>query len=94
MGETVAKEKGYAVIDENEYRRLCDEITATSVVVPSVDQEVFLDKYRYFIWSSGRLSGKTSILVGLWWATVNKCPDRDIVVLQATATEIKDSIIN
>lgn len=94
MGETVAKEKGYAVIDENEYRRLCDDITASTVVVPSVYQEVFLDKYRYFILSSGRLSGKTSILVGLWWATVNKFPDRDIVVLQATATEIKDSIIN
>lgn len=74
MGETVAKDKSYAVIDESEYKRLCDDITASTVVVPSVYQEVFLDKYRYFILSSGRLSGKTSILVGLWWATVNKFP--------------------
>lgn len=94
MGQTDGNENNYSVISEAEYKQFLDDLSASSVVVPNVYKEVFLDNYRYFILSSGRLSGKTSILVGLWWATVNKYPDRDIVILQATATEIKDSIIN
>ena len=69
-------------------------LSANNFMIPSVYKEIFLNNYRYFILSSGRISGKTSILVALWWVTTNKYPDRDIVVLQATATEIKDSIIN
>ena len=69
-------------------------LSAQNLTVPSVYKEIFLDNYRYFILSSGRISGKTSILVAIWWAFTNKYSDRDIVVLQATATEIKDSIIN
>lgn len=69
-------------------------LSASSITIPSVYKEIFLDNYRYFILSSGRVSGKTSILVAIWWVYMNKYPDRDIVILQATATEIKDSIIN
>ncbi len=71
-------------------------MTASTLVIPSVYKEPFLPntKYRYFIFSSGRLSGKTSILVAKWWERFNKYRNRDIVILQATATEIKDSIIN
>lgn len=69
-------------------------LSATNILIPSVYKEIFLDNYRYFILSSGRIAGKTSILVAVWWVFTNKFPDRDIVVLQATATEIKDSIIN
>lgn len=69
-------------------------LSKNNILIPSVYKEIFLDNYRYFIMSSGRISGKTSILVAMWWVFINKFPDRDIVVLQATATEIKDSIIN
>ena len=69
-------------------------LSAENILIPDVYKEIFLDNYRYFILSSGRISGKTSILVALWWIYFNKYPDRDIVILQATATEIKDSIIN
>ena len=69
-------------------------LSAQTILVPSVYKEIFLDNYRYFILSSGRISGKTSILVAKWWANFNKYPDRDIVICQATSTEIKDSIIN
>ena len=69
-------------------------LSANNLLIPSVYREIFLDNYRYFLMSSGRISGKTSILVAIWWVFINKFPDRDIVVLQATATEIKDSIIN
>lgn len=69
-------------------------LSAQNIVVPAVYKEIFLDNYRYFILSSGRVSGKTSILVAMWWVFINKFPDRDIIILQATATEIKDSIIN
>lgn len=69
-------------------------LSKDNFAIPSVYKELFLDNYRYFILSSGRVSGKTSVLVALWWVYTNKYPDRDIVVLQATATEIKDSIIN
>ena len=69
-------------------------LSMDNLLIPAVYKEIFLDNYRYFILSSGRISGKTSILVAIWWVMFNKFPDRDIVVLQATATEIKDSIIN
>ena len=69
-------------------------LSANNLLIPAVYKEIFLDNYRYFILSSGRISGKTSILVAIWWTFSNKFKDRDIVVLQATATEIKDSIIN
>ena len=71
-----------------------DGLSANNLLIPSVYKEIFLNNYRYFVLSSGRISGKTSILVAKWWTTINAFPDRDIVVLQATATEIKDSIIN
>lgn len=71
-----------------------DGLSADNILIPTVYKEIVLDNYRYFILSSGRISGKTSILVSIWWITVNKYPDRDVVILQATATEIKDSIIN
>lgn len=71
-----------------------DGLSKDNFAIPAVYKELFLDNYRYFILSSGRVSGKTSVLVALWWVYTNKYPDRDIVVLQATATEIKDSIIN
>ena len=69
-------------------------LSADNLLIPDVYKEIFYDNYRYFVLSSGRISGKTSILVAIWWVFTNKYPDRDIVVLQATATEIKDSIIN
>lgn len=69
-------------------------LSADNLLIPDVYKEIFYDNYRYFILSSGRISGKTSILVAIWWVFTNKFPDRDIIVLQATATEIKDSIIN
>lgn len=69
-------------------------LSAQNLVVPNVYKELFYDNYRYFVLSSGRIAGKTSILVALWWVYANKYPERDIVILQATATEIKDSIIN
>ena len=69
-------------------------LSKDNLLIPKVYKEIFLDNYRYFILSSGRISGKTSILVAIWWTYTNKFPDRDIVILQATATEIKDSIIN
>ena len=69
-------------------------LSKDNLLIPEVYKEIFLDNYRYFVLSSGRISGKTSILVAMWWLFTNKFPDRDIVILQATATEIKDSIIN
>lgn len=70
-----------------------DILTTESIAVPEVYSELLYDNWRYFILSSGRIAGKTSILVVLWWVYFNKYADRDIVILQATATEIKDSII-
>lgn len=71
-----------------------DGLSANNLLIPDVYKEIFYDNYRYFILSSGRIAGKTSILVAVWWVYTNKYPDRDIIILQATATEIKDSIIN
>ena len=69
-------------------------LSKDNLIIPDVYKEVFLDNYRYFLLSSGRISGKTSILVAIWWVFTNKYPDRDIIFLQATAQEIKDSVIN
>lgn len=79
--------------EEKEQLLNSNGLSASNLLIPSVYAEVFQDNYKYFCLSSGRLSGKTSILVALWWATINKYRDKDIVVLQATATEIKSSII-
>ena len=84
---TLSDEKRQQLINSN-------GLSADNLLIPKVYQEIFFDNYRYFILSSGRVSGKTSILVAIWWVFINKFPDRDIVILQATATEIKDSIIN
>lgn len=70
------------------------KLSTSTLTIPKVYAPVFTSNYKKYLLSSGRLSGKTSILVGKWWERVNKYPDRDIVILQATATEIKDSIIN
>ena len=69
-------------------------LNANNITVPLVYAPLFQDDYKRFILSSGRISGKTSMLVCLWWVFINKYPQNDIVILQATATEIKDSIIN
>lgn len=85
-----------ADLSDEELHELFDKagINKDTILIPSVYKEIFIDNYRYFLLSSGRVSGKTSILVAIWWLYSNKYPDRDIVILQATATEIKDSIIN
>lgn len=77
-------------MEQNENRGL----SAQTIEIPEVYKEIFFYNYRYFVLSSGRISGKTSILVAKWWVNFNKYPDRDIVICQATSTEIKDSIIN
>lgn len=83
-------------LSEKAYQQLVNNkgLSADNLLIPEVYKEIFYDNFRYFVLSSGRISGKTSILVAIWWVFTNKFPDRDIVVLQATATEIKDSIIN
>lgn len=83
-------------MSNEQYQELLNNngLSASNFLIPNVYKEIVLDNYRYFILSSGRISGKTSILVAAWWIFTMKYPDRDIVVLQATATEIKDSIIN
>lgn len=83
-------------LSEEKYRELLNSngLSKDNLLIPKVYKEIFLNNYRYFILSSGRISGKTSILVAIWWTYINKYKDRDIVILQATATEIKDSIIN
>lgn len=84
------------VLSDEKYKELLNSngLSKDNLLIPAVYKEIFLDNYRYFILSSGRVSGKTSILVAMWWIYRNKYKDRDIVILQATATEIKDSIIN
>ena len=65
------------------------------IQIPSVYSPLFLPSdIRKFVLSSGRISGKTSILVQLVYITITAYPNFDIVVLQATAAEIKSSIIN
>lgn len=93
---TIKAKKEAKTLSKEEYDNLLNNngLSKDNLLIPSVYAEIFRNKYRYFILSSGRISGKTSILVATWWATINQYPDRDIVILQATATEIKDSIIN
>lgn len=71
-----------------------EKLNNQTIKIPKVYAPVFTSEYTKFILSSGRLSGKTSILVAKWWERVNRYQDRDVVILQATATEIKDSIVN
>lgn len=72
-----------------------EELGKYEIQVPKVYAPLFVEeKIRKFVLSSGRISGKTSILVSLIYVTINAYPNFDIVVLQATASEIKDSIIN
>ena len=94
--EKVQSPQEQTSLDNDTYKELLNNsgLSKDNLLIPAVYKEIFLDNYRYFILSSGRVSGKTSILVAIWWTYTNKYPDRDIVILQATATEIKDSIIN
>lgn len=96
MEEKEIIQKPLNAMQDDKVRELLNNngLSANNLLIPDVYKEIFLDNYRYFILSSGRISGKTSILVAIWWVFINKFPDRDIVILQATATEIKDSIIN
>jgi phage terminase large subunit len=65
------------------------------IIIPKVYAPLWTDKdHNKFLLSSGRCSGKTSILVDLIYSTINQMPDYDIVILQATSAEIKTSIIN
>lgn len=65
------------------------------ILVPKVYADLFRPiEIRKFILASGRISGKTSILVSLIYTTLEAYPNFDIVLLQATTTEIKSSIIN
>lgn len=64
------------------------------IKVPKVYKEIFLSNYKKFILASGRVSGKTTILVNLLFYFICRYPENDIVVLQSTTTEIKGSIIN
>lgn len=90
------KVKTPKLLDNETYTALVNNngLSRDNLLIPEVYKEIFQDNFRYFILSSGRISGKTSILVAIWWTFFNKYADRDIVILQATATEIKDSIIN
>ena len=71
-----------------------NDLTESNIVVPNVYKEIFYDNYHYFCLSSGRVSGKSCILVSRWWVSYNQFQDEDIVVLQSTTIEIKDSLIN
>lgn len=94
--KTIEAKETKTHLTKEQYNELLNNngLSKDNLLIPAVYGEIFRNKYRYFILSSGRISGKTSILVATWWATTNQYPDRDIVILQATATEIKDSIIN
>lgn len=70
------------------------ELGTYEIIIPKVYAPLFTDKeHNKFLLSSGRISGKTSALVALVYAYINSEPDKDIVILQATSSEIKDSII-
>lgn len=72
-----------------------EELGKYDIQVPKVYAPLFIDdEHKKFALFSGRISGKTSILVSLIHVTINAFPNFDIVVLQATAAEIKSSIIN
>ena len=70
------------------------QVSNSTITLPAVYKELVLDNYQYFILSSGRVSGKSTALVLMWWLAINKYPDDDVMVLQATTIEIKDSLIN
>ena len=70
------------------------EVSESTITLPKVYQELVLDNYQYFFLSSGRVSGKSTALVLMWWIAINKYQDDDIMILQATTIEIKDSLIN
>ena len=70
------------------------KVSESTITLPKVYKELVLDNYQYFILSSGRVSGKSTALVLMWWIAINKFPDDDIMILQATTIEIKDSLIN
>lgn len=70
------------------------ELNVKNLTIPKVYAPLFNSDIKKWILSSGRMSGKSSMLVMLWWYYINTYPQYDIVILQATTTEIKDSIIN
>ena len=70
------------------------DLSENTIIIPNVYKEIFYDNYQNFLLSSGRVSGKSSILVMRWWVSYCTMPDDDIMVLQATTIEIKDSLIN
>ena len=70
------------------------KVSESTITLPKVYKELVLDNYQYFILSSGRVSGKSTALVLMWWLAINKYPDDDVMILQATTIEIKDSLIN
>ena len=70
------------------------KVSESTITLPKVYEELVRDNYQYFILSSGRVSGKSTALVLMWWVAINKFPDDDIMILQATTIEIKDSLIN
>ena len=47
--------------DEEKYKELLNNngLSKDNLLIPAVYKEIFLDNYRYFILSSGRVSGKT-----------------------------------
>lgn len=69
-------------------------LSTSNITLPKVYEDLVNEDIREVILSSGRISGKTSALVVAWWIYHNRYPDNDIVILQATASEIRDSIIN
>ncbi len=69
-------------------------LSTSNITLPKVYEDLVNEDIREVILSSGRISGKTSALVVSWWIYHNRYPDNDIVILQATASEIRDSIIN
>ena len=70
------------------------EVSESTITLPKVYRELVRNNYNYFVLSSGRVSGKSTALVLMWWLAINKYPDDDIMILQATTIEIKDSLIN
>lgn len=70
------------------------DLSESTIQIPAVYGELVKDNYKYFLLSSGRVSGKSSALVIMWWLHINKFPNDDIMILQATTVEIADSLIN
>jgi hypothetical protein len=72
-----------------------DKLGTYEIKVPKVYAPLFTEQeVRKFVLASGRISGKTSILVSLVYTTIEAFPNFDIVIAQATTAEIKNSIIN